>query len=450
MTTTNSNNTANETETLVSQIMPTTQPKTTVAGIWPIHLSINKNKFIHKSLSDWAVNIGVGCVHGCRFCYVPDTSTKKQAGKLAPLGVTDPDADWGNYLLLRKWDEDKFLKSVLRAELETDLSSDGNRAVMYCTTTDPYQTVSGVPNQKELNEYSAFLVQRSLELIRDSSTLHVRILTRSPLARRDFELFKSFGNRLVFGMSLPTLKDKLAKVYEPGAPGVQQRLKTLQAAKKFGLHVYVAVAPTYPECDAADLRATLQAVKELDPVTISHEQINIRAENVARIEGHAKELGVELNTSVFETPAAWRRYSIDALRTVHRLMDELGMVDRLKLWPDAALAAKGPFLKIRKEEFEKANPSVTLTKNQAAILKRLNLEEHQQFQTWLQGWWDKVSEWPGVPTQISWARPALLASSPFDPVPLERIREIAAKEELDPQNTKGSASAEPAEPKAGD
>ena len=90
-------------------------------------------------------------------------------------------------------------------------------------------------------------------------------------------------------MSLPTLRNDLAKVYEPKAPAPSQRLATLHAAKKAGLHVYVAIAPTYPECDEADLRATLKAVAELEPITIFHEPINIRAENVARIEEQSAE-----------------------------------------------------------------------------------------------------------------------------------------------------------------
>ena len=54
-------------------------------------------------------------------------------------------------------------------------------------------------------------MHRSLELIRDHSTLNLRILTRSPLARADFDLFRTIGRRLLFGMSLPTLRNDLAK-----------------------------------------------------------------------------------------------------------------------------------------------------------------------------------------------------------------------------------------------
>ena len=155
--------------------------------------------------------------------------------------------------------------------------------------------------QRELAGHARFLVRRSLELIRDHSTLNVRVLTRSPLARADFDLFSRFGRRLVFGMSLPTVRNDLSRVYEPKAPAPSQRLATLRAAKEAGLHVYVAMAPTYPECDEADLRATLKAVAELEPITIFHEPINIRAENVARIEAQATLLGVQLKTAVFAT-----------------------------------------------------------------------------------------------------------------------------------------------------
>src|SRR5207249_516800 len=168
--------------------------------------------------------------------------------------------------------------------------------------------------RKELATHARFLVRRSLELIRDHSTINVRILTRSPLARADFDLFRTFGPRLLFGMSLPTLRNDLAKVYEPKAPAPSQRLAALRAAREAGLHVYVAVAPTYPECDEADLRATLRAVAEVEPVTIFHEPINIRAEYVERIQSHAGELGVKLKINVFETREQWQDYAVNSLQ----------------------------------------------------------------------------------------------------------------------------------------
>src|SRR5580700_9761940 len=206
-------------------------PSDNRVGMWSAPAVIAPNNFVYKSLSNWAFNVAVGCSHACRFCYVPSAATIKQGPKLAEYGVKDPDAEWGDYVLLRPWEEEKFLSSLRTAEgtPRSQLKHDGNRAVMYCSTTDPYQVIhhSDPERQRALSQHARLLVRRSLELIRDRSTLNVRILTRSPLARADFDLFKSFGPRLLFGMSLPTLRNDLAKVYEPKAPAPSQRLAAL-------------------------------------------------------------------------------------------------------------------------------------------------------------------------------------------------------------------------------
>ncbi len=338
---------------------------------WHAPAVIAPNNFVYKSLSNWAFNIAVGCSHACRFCYVPSAATIKQGAALSKYGVKDPDAEWGEYVLLRPWDEQKFLSSLRSAQNlpRSDLKADGNRAVIYCSTTDPYQVIHHPDpvKQRELAAHSRFLVRRSLELIRDESTLNVRILTRSPLARSDFELFRSFGKRLVFGMSLPTLRNDLAKVYEPRAPAPSQRIATLRAAKEAGLHVFVAVAPTYPECDKEDLRATLSAVAELDPITIFHEPINIRAENVARIKAHADTVGLKLRTQVFATRETWQDYAVEALSTVNRIAKELGIEKHLHLWPDKSLGSQSLTNRMR---------------SPGKFIKRL---DH---------WWHRISEWP--------------------------------------------------------
>lgn len=340
-------------------------------SMWSAPAVIAPNNFIYKSLSNWAFNVAVGCSHACRFCYVPSAATIKQGPKLAEYGVKDPDAEWGDYVLLRPWDEDKFLASLRAAEntRRSQLKRDGNRAVIYCSTTDPYQVIRHPDPEKQrmLSQHARQLVRRSLELVRDHSTLNVRILTRSPLARSDFDLFKSFGPRLLFGMSLPTLRNDLAKVYEPKAPAPSQRLATLRAAREAGLHVYVAVAPTYPECDEADLYATLAAVAELDPVTIFHEPINIRAENVERINSQAESLGIALRTEVFETREQWQEYAVNSLQTVESLASDLGLSDCLHLWPDKSLGGLG-------------------------VVNRM--PNPKKYERWLKKWWGRISEWP--------------------------------------------------------
>jgi DNA repair photolyase len=348
---------------------------TAITDMWHKHVEIKENDFKYKSLSNWNLNTAMGCTHGCLFCYVPEISTNKKARELSERGVDDPDAQWGQYVFVREWDENKFLASLRRAENKAheNLNKDGNRAVMLCTTTDPYQTIRNPDpvRQKELNDRHKQIVRRSLELIRDHSTLNVRILTRSPLAKIDFDVMKSFGDRLLFGMSLPTLNENFLRVYEPSAPGAVARLKTLRAAKDAGLNIYVAVAPTYPECDEADFRATLQAVKDLDPVTVFHEPINIRADNVGRIQAQADIQGVKLKTEVFESTETWQDYAVEQLQMAERIAIEVGLGDRIHLWPDKNLGTK----------------------------KGLKRFADADYEEWLWKWWNRVSEWPGKTTE---------------------------------------------------
>jgi DNA repair photolyase len=361
---------------------------------WKAPLTIERNNFKFKSLSSFACNIAVGCSHACRFCYVPNVSTIRLSGPLSEYGITNPDEQWGEYVLLRPWNEKAFLASIAKAETARELPPDGNRAVIYCSTTDAYQTISDSDNEKtrRLNTARKHLVRRSLELILERSTLNVRILTRSPLARQDFDLYRRFGTRLLFGMSLPTLDNQLARIYEPHAPSPSQRLKTLQEAREAGLHVYVAMAPTYPECDEADLRRTMEAIRDLSPVTVFHEPINIRAENVQRIETHARLLGRTMNTAVFDNGANWRTYAIGQLMLVQKIAGELGLLDHLHLWPDASLNSKTSFLKIRKQGFSRNHPEATTHEKTRAAAE--DQKAWQEFEGWISAWHGRISEWP--------------------------------------------------------
>ena len=402
--------------------VPKEPARNLLVGDWDRRVLITKNGFVNKSLSMWACNIAMGCLHACRFCYVPETWRSSIHDKLRENGVEDADRQWGGYAFLRPWDENAFLASVRAAENTPadKLNRDGNRAVMFSTTTDAYQVFKG-PNAAELNERRSQMMRRALELIRDRSTINVRILTRSPMVRQDFELLRTFGDRLMLGMSIPTLDNDLARIYEPHAPAPTQRLATLQAAHKAGLHVFVAVAPTYAECDEADLRTTLTAIREVNPLTVFMEPINIRAENVERIAAHARELGREANVGVFRTKEAWFEYSMQQLFLVQRLANELGLENRLHLWPDAGLKAHGRFMDIRRAEFLRVHGEVPLTLAQRKVRNTLDAAAYQAHLDWLEAWWDRVSEWPGTQNPAPWTPPALPAQSPLVPPALAEL-----------------------------
>lgn len=340
-----------------------------IINIWNHPVTINRNGFKYKSLSCWSINPFVGCQHACRFCYVPSVSAIRLKGQLAGLGVDDPDEQWGQYAFLRVWDESAFLSSLRAAEKTPigELNADGNRAVMLSTTTDAYQTLRGEnPVQTSaLNSQARVMVRRMLELIRDHSTLNVRILTRSPLAREDFDLYRTFGNRLLFGMSIPTLDDRLARLYEPKAPSPSRRLETLRLAAAKGIPVYAAVAPTFPEMDEVGLASVLGEIGRLNPVTIFHEPINLRGGNIDRMRKEAEAIGLPFRGDVFENTERRVEYAIGQLRMAEDVACQLGLGDRFHPWPDSSLGTQ-----------------------------QRRREGGAEYSAWLDGCWGRISAWP--------------------------------------------------------
>ncbi len=76
---------------------------------------------------------------------------------------------------------------------------------------------------------------------------------------------------------------------------------------------------------------------------------------------------VRTNTSVFATRRLWRDYARESLDTVWHLGAQLGLRDRLHLWPDANLGT---------------NVALSEVPDPFAYLQ------------WLQQRWHRISEWP--------------------------------------------------------
>lgn len=333
---------------------------------------IAPNNFVHKSLSNWSLNPFVGCLHGCRFCYVSDTTINRRKSSLQSYGIEQPVEGWGNYLLIRPFDRNAFLKSLAKAEATpiSELKPDGNRAIMMCSTTDAYQVIKtdSAEHSKTLQTLAKSIRRDCLEAIRDHSSLNVRILTRSPLAKEDFDLFKTFGNRLLLGTSLPTLEPKLAKVYEPGVPDPRQRLKLLMQAHEQGINTFVAVAPVFPECSYERLVELFREIKKADPFTVFMEPVNLRLDIARRIQEEAQKAGYEIDMTPYTNREAWAHYAINKLQEAERAAEEVGITDQLHLWPDKDLGT-------RKVTSGQPNP--------------------EAYKAWLTKWWHRISEWPG-------------------------------------------------------
>jgi DNA repair photolyase len=166
-------------------------------------------------------------------------------------------------------------------------------------------------------------------------------------------------------MSIPTLDDRLARLYEPKAPAPSKRLETLKLAAAKGIPVYAAVAPTYPEMNEVGLAAVLGEIGRLSPVTVFHEPINPRAENVERMRKEAEAVGLTFRADVFETKDRWAEYAVSQLRMAEEVACQLGLADRFHPWPDSSLGTK-----------------------------QRRLERGAEYSAWLDRCWSRISAWP--------------------------------------------------------
>lgn len=175
----------------------------------------------------WSLNPYVGCVHGCRYCYVPNTMHVERQR-------------WGRYVVVKQ-----NLPTVLRRELEEA----EERTVFVSTSTDPYQSV----------EAERRITRSCLELLARKDW-PVDVLTRSPLVVRDLDVLKRF-RRVRVGLSVPTLDDGVRRIVEPNAPPVAARLGALRTFARAGLTTYANYAPAYPATGstAAEIARTFKA-----------------------------------------------------------------------------------------------------------------------------------------------------------------------------------------------
>ena len=71
------------------------------------------------------------------------------------------------------------------------------------------------------------------------------IQTRSPLVLRDLDIFKK-AEDLEVGLSITSANDKVRRIFEPKAPAIQERLRSIELLHQNGITTYVMIAPILP------------------------------------------------------------------------------------------------------------------------------------------------------------------------------------------------------------
>jgi DNA repair photolyase len=119
---------------------------------------------------------------------------------------------------------------ILRKQLRKAKSG----TIWISSVCDPYQPLE-----------AKFEITRSClkELV--DKQLPINIQTKSNLVLRDVDLFQHF-TAITVGLSITTDDEQIAKKFEPGAPGINQRIDALANLHTAGLQTYAFIGPLLP------------------------------------------------------------------------------------------------------------------------------------------------------------------------------------------------------------
>jgi len=73
----------------------------------------------------------------------------------------------------------------------------------------------------------------------------ITVQTKSPLVLRDIDLFRR-GTSIEVGLSITTADDDIRKLFEPNAPSIKERIKTLGELHDESIRTYAMIAPMLP------------------------------------------------------------------------------------------------------------------------------------------------------------------------------------------------------------
>jgi len=173
---------------------------------------------------DYVVNPYTGCQHGCSYCYARYmkrfTRHREPWGEFVDAKINAPD----------------LLRSEIRKKKRGKVWVSG--------MCDPYQPL----------ETKYTLTRKCLEILAQNNW-PVVIQTRSPLVLRDIDIIKQ-GRDFEVGLSITTSDEEIRRIFEPKAPRMPDRVKTLEELHQAGIRTFAMIAPILP--GAEDLPRLLE------------------------------------------------------------------------------------------------------------------------------------------------------------------------------------------------
>ncbi|MBW6474818.1 MAG: radical SAM protein [Anaerolineaceae bacterium] len=165
----------------------------------------------------YVINPYVGCQHNCTYCYA--RFMKRFTGHPEP---------WGQFVDVKINAIELLRHEIIRKKPDR---------VWVSGVCDPYQ-----PMERKYQ-----LTRGCLQILAEYNW-PVTVQTRSPLVLRDMEILQR-GEHFEVGMSITTADDSIRYLFEPSAPPIQERLRTLDELHRVGIRTFAMLAPLLPGCE---------------------------------------------------------------------------------------------------------------------------------------------------------------------------------------------------------
>lgn len=194
--------------------------------------------------SKLSLNPYTGCPHGCLYCYASSYIPRFSSCRPKP--------------------------DLLRLlEKETRRIPSGSVIAM-SSSSDPYPTIEG---ELELSRGCLRILQ--------ARGLQVLVVTKSDLVARDADLLAEM--RAVVSITITTLKDRLSRRLEPGAPLPGRRLEALRRLGYLGIPVAARIDPIIPGINDGEIEELVSAACSAGVKHITSSTYKARHEGMRRI-----------------------------------------------------------------------------------------------------------------------------------------------------------------------
>ncbi|SDN28056.1 Radical SAM superfamily protein [Fictibacillus solisalsi] len=166
-----------------------------------------------------SLNPYAGCTFACSYCYV----------RQLPISLYREE-EWGTWVDIKTNAADLLRQELSKARRK------GPVTIFMASSTDPYQPL----------EHETKLTRSLLEVMLELPPDFLHVQTRSPLVKRDIDLFKQFGDHVRVSMTIETDKEDIRKAFAPTAPPIPARMQALREIKEAGITTQASLSPLLP------------------------------------------------------------------------------------------------------------------------------------------------------------------------------------------------------------